>query len=131
ADFKAVGWVPADHDLAPTILISDLGCITDILENPLQVLHYLAERSFFQKAFDLLGDELDFLGLYLVTGFNLAAMQRKDMRFVPSGMSAPLDRYYTSRDAGIRLPKPKMILRPTFARIIAHLADKRPSGWTT
>lgn len=131
ADFKKVGWVPADHDLAPTILISDLGCITDILENPLQVLHYLAERSFFQKAFDLLGDELDFLGLYLVTGFNLAAVQREDMQFVPSGMSAPIDRYYISRDAGIKVPKPRMVLRPTFARIAAHLADRRPPGWTT
>ena len=131
ADFKAVGWVPADHDLAPTILISDLGCITDILDNPLQVLHYLAERSFFQKAFDLLGDELDFLGLYLVTGFNLAAMQRENIQFVPSGMSAPLDRYYTSRDAGINLPKPKMSLRPTFSQIVDHLAAKRPPGWTT
>lgn len=130
-DFKKVGWVPADHDLAPTILISDLGCVTDILENPLQILHYLAERSFFQKAFDLLGDELDFLGLYLVTGFNLAAMQREDMQFVPSGMSAPLDRYYISRDAGIKVPKPRMVLRPIFARIIAHLADTRPPGWTT
>lgn len=131
ADFKAVGWVPADHDLAPTILISDLGCITDILDNPLQVLHYLAERSFFQKAFDLLGTELDFLGLYLVTGFNLAAMQREHMRLMLSDMSSPLDRYYTSRDAGIKLPKPKMSLRPTFSRIITHLADRRPSGWTT
>lgn len=130
-DFKAVGWVPADHDLAPTILISDLGCITHILDNPLQALHYLAERSFFQKAFDLLGDELDFLGLYLVTGFNLAAIQQTGMRFVPSGMSAPLDRYYNGRDAGIKLPKPKMSLRPTFSQIIDHLANKRPPGWTT
>lgn len=24
-----------------------------------------------------------------------------------------------------------MVLRPTFTRIIAHLADKRPPGWTT
>lgn len=131
ADFKTIGWVPADHDLAPTVLISDLGCIVDILENPLQVLHYLAERSFFQKAFDLLGDELDFLGLYLATGFNLAAMQHSAVQFVPTGMSAPLDRYYTSRDAGIRLPKPKMKLRPTFSRIITHLSETRPPGWTT
>lgn len=130
-DFKSVGWVPADHELAPTILISDLGCIIDILTNPLQVLHYLAERSFFQKSFDLLGDELDFLGLYLMTGFNLAAMQCKGIQFVPSGMSAPLDRYYNSRDVGIKLPKPKMKLRPTFSRIITHLAHRRPPGWTT
>ncbi len=131
ADFKAVGWAPADHNLAPTILISDLGYIADILDNPLQVLHYLAERSYFQKAFNLLGDELDFLGLYLATGFNLAAMQHENNRFVLSGMSARLDRYYTSRDAGIKVPKPKMNLQPLFSRLVNYLAAKRPPGWTT
>lgn len=130
-ELKEAGWVPPDHDLAPALLISDLGCVADILTNPIQVLHYLSERSFFQKVFDLLGDELDFLGLYLVTGFNLAAIQRKEMQFVPSGMSAPLDQYYTSRDAGINIPKPKVKLGKAFTRIIEQLATKRPPGWTT
>ena len=131
SDFKALGWVPGDHELAPTILISDLGCIADVLADPLQFLHYLSERSFFQKNFNLLGDELDFLGLYLATGFNLSALQRDDMQLVPSGMSEPLDRYYNGRDAGIHVPKPKMKLSPSFSRILRHLVEKRPPGWTT
>lgn len=130
-ELKEAGWVPHDHDLAPALQISDLGCVADILSNPIQLLHYLSERAIFQKGFQLLGDELDFLGLYLATGFNLAAIQCKDTQLVPSGMSAAIDRYYTSRDAGITLPKPKMKLGKTFNRIIEHLATKRPSGWTT
>lgn len=64
-DLKKVGWVPNDHQLAPTILLSDLLCVIDILDNPLLLLHYLSERIHFQDSFELMGDELDFLGLYL------------------------------------------------------------------
>ncbi|TIY07916.1 MAG: hypothetical protein E5V18_08240, partial [Mesorhizobium sp.] len=62
ADFKEIGWVPADHQLAPTITIADLICIADILDHPLTFLHYLGERIYLQKSFSLFGDELDFLG---------------------------------------------------------------------
>jgi len=129
-DFKAVGWVPNDHHLAPTILLADLECIVDILDSPLLATHYLSERSYFQKAFNLLGDELDFLGLYLDTGFNLAGIEGHPGVFSLSGMSAPIDRYYESRDAGIQLPKPKAKVQKYFRAIIDRLTERRPTGWT-
>ena len=131
SDLKEIGWVPPDHKLAPTILIADLVCLVDILDNPLLLLHYLSERIHLQKSFSLLGDELDFLGLYLETGFNIAGLREEDSIFSPSGMSEQLDRYYTSKDAGIALPKPKAKLRPLFAHTIKKLADRRSNGWTT
>jgi len=131
ADLKEVQWVPADHRLAPNIHIADLLCIVDILDNSLLLLHYLSERSFFQKSFTLLGDELDFLGLYLETGLNLADLERHDGQFSPTGMSEPIDRYYIGRDAGLKLPKPKMKLRPLFRNILERLNQTRPQGWTT
>ncbi|MER8565016.1 hypothetical protein NKH85_06920 [Mesorhizobium sp. M0924] len=131
ADFKEIGWVPADHQLAPTITIADLICIADILDHPLTYLHYLGERIYLQKSFSLLGDELDFLGLYLVTGFNIAGLREENSIFSPSGMSEPLDRYYTSRDAGIALPKPKPQLGPLFGSIIKQLEQRKSPGWTT
>ena len=70
--FKQIGWVPDDHDLAPTISITDFICLVDILDNPIPLLHYLSERMFLQKSFGLFGDEMDFLGLYLETSFNPA-----------------------------------------------------------
>ncbi|MGO9546731.1 MAG: hypothetical protein ACLPPF_18285 [Rhodomicrobium sp.] len=130
-DFKKAGWIPPDHHLAPTIPIADLICVTDILDNPILLLHYLAERAYFQKAFKLLGDELDFLGLYLSTGFNIAGLESHTGLFSPSGMSAPIDRYYDSRDAGVRIPKPQAALQPLFRSIIDRLSDRRPQGWVT
>jgi len=129
-ELKRVGWVPLDHQLAPTVTIADLLCVTDILDKPLLMLHYFAERTHIQKAFNLLGDELDFLGLYLETGFNLGAPDEKVL-FSPSGMSGPIDRYYTSRDASIPQLKPRPKLTSLFTRIIDRLNDRRPPGWTT
>jgi hypothetical protein len=130
AEFKKVGWVPPDHDLAPTLLIADLVCVVDILDNPLLLLHYLSERAHFQKAFNLVGDELDFLGLYLETGFNLG-VPKEQMLFAPSGMSERIDRYYTNRDAKFTHSKPKPNLSPLFRRIIDRLNERRSKGWTT
>lgn len=130
SDFKKVGWVPRDHALAPSLLISDLRCIADVLDNPLLLLHYLTERGHLQKSLNLFGDELDFLGLYLVTGFNLAALHDKFSEFSPTGMSVPIDRYYEGRAAGLNVPKPKMELRPLWRDIIDRLVQARPPGWT-
>ncbi|MER9368178.1 hypothetical protein NKI66_19500 [Mesorhizobium sp. M0518] len=129
-DFKKVGWVPQDHALAPSILIADLQCLVEILDNPLLLLHYLSERSYLQKSLSLLGDELDYLGLYLVSGFNLAQLNEKFSQFSPSGMSAPIDRYYEGREAGLNLPKPKMELRPLFRDIVERITQLKPAGWT-
>jgi len=131
AELKAIGWVPSEHNLAPTINIADLLCVIDILDNPLLFLHYISERAYLQKNFQLLGDELDFLGLYIETGFNIAGLRQENTIFSPSGMSEQIDRYYTSRDAGIHLLKPKVKLGPLFSKIIKQLNDRRTHGWTT
>ncbi len=130
-DFKKVGWVEEDHELAPSILIADLICIAEILDNPLLFLHYLSERSYFQRSLDLLGDELDFLGLYLSTGFNISALQGKNIRFAPDGMSRPIDRYFMSREVGVNLSKPRVELSPLFRQIVNRLIETKPRGWTT
>jgi hypothetical protein len=129
-EFKRVGWVPMDHELAPTVLIADLLCIIDILDKPLLLLHYLSERTYFQKALNLMGDELDFLGLYLENGFNFV-LAGKDMVFAPSGLSWLIDRYYDALDAGIAQSKPKPNLSALFTQIIDRLNERRPRGWTT
>jgi hypothetical protein len=130
-DFKKLGWVPDDHELAPSMLITDLACIAEILDDPLLFLHYLNERVYLQKSFNLIGDELDFLGLYLATGFNLAAVSRDKLtQFSPTGMSAPIDQYYMGREAGLSVAKPSAKLSPLFRDIIKRLTSVRPPGWT-
>ncbi len=129
-EFKRIGWVPADHDLAPTISIADFMCVIDILDSPIPLLHYLSERKFVQKSFKLLGDEMDFLGLYLETGFNLAAVEKQHDNVLITELSGQIDRYYDSRDVGMKLAKPMIKLRPLFRNIVERISQRRPEGWT-
>ena len=129
-ELKQIGWIPAEHDLAPTISITDLIYLVDILDDPILILHYLYERMFLQKTFNIIGDEMDFLGLYLAKGFNLADPEEQHGLFSVTGCSEQIDRYYNSRDVGIRLPKPKVKLSPLFRGIIEQLSERRKEGWT-
>jgi hypothetical protein len=130
-DLKAAGWAPRDLDLAPTLNLADLWCVADILNSPLQFLHYFVERTRLQKALALHGDELDLLALYLQTGFNFAGFEEKVDGIAISGMSAPIDHYYMSRDAGVRVRKPTAELSPYFRAVIEHLEARAVKGWTT
>ena len=128
---KRVGWVPDDHALAPTLSIADLLCVVDILDNPIQFLHYVNERGFIQKSLDLYGDEMDSLGLYLKTGFNLAVIEEQHEFLVTVGLSSSIDEYYESRDFGVSVSKPRTLLSRLFRAILGRLSAKRPHGWTT
>ncbi len=130
-DFKKVGWVPIDHELAPAIHIADLICVVDILSNPILILHYLSERGHFQRAFEFHGDELDLLAFYLSTGFNVAALESYNGLLALTGASEPIDRYYEAREAGIVVPKPKPDLQPLYRAIVERLTARKPTGWTT
>ena len=128
-EFKQLGWIPDDHELAPTISIADLMYVVDILDDPLTFLHYLSERLFVQKEISIVGDELDLLGLYLETGFHLGALEETGDELQATGMSSQIDRYYISRDEGISVPKPQMKVRPRFRHMIDELSKARPNGW--
>jgi hypothetical protein len=130
-ELAKVGLIPDGHNLAPTMHIADLCCIADILDEEIPFLHYFSERFHFQKHFELFGDELDFLGVYLSTGFNLGAQREDFRRLMVSGMSDVIDRYYNARDAGIALKKPAPAIHRSYRQIIDKLALTKPDGWTT
>ncbi|WP_448662818.1 hypothetical protein ACG3SL_19585 [Sphingomonas sp. CJ20] len=128
-ELRTVGWIPEYHVLAPMMNIADLEAVADILDQPVLFLHYLRERGPFQRAFNLLGDELDYLGAYLDNGFNLAGLP-DGARFALSGMSGPIDHYYEARDAGITVAKPRAKLTAMIRSTIDRLEERRASGWS-
>ncbi|WP_294329789.1 hypothetical protein [uncultured Sphingomonas sp.] len=130
-EMSKAGLIPDGHNLAPAMHIADLCCIAHILDEELPFLHYFSERFHFQKHFDVLGDELDFLGIYLSTGFNLGAEREDFHRLMVSGMSGIIDRYYNARDAGIELKKPAPTIHRIYKEIVDKLARTKPNGWTT
>ncbi|PHX47906.1 hypothetical protein AO393_26215 [Pseudomonas syringae pv. syringae] len=131
SELREAGWVPAELTLAPTLNLTDLGCVVDILEEPAYILHYLATRGSIQRSTGLLGDELDYLGFYLQTAFGMGDVARSGTVFAITGMSGAIDRYYTSRDAGVSLSKPPLQIPELLRRMVLQSQCRGRLGWTT
>ena len=112
---------------------SPTSTVFDLLEHPVQILHYMMKREAVEASVGYLADELDLLGLYLTTLLNIGDVE-PDVELTLPAMSAPLDTYYNSLDAGVTLDKPRPATSPLFASIFsqlncAALPDGRRSGW--
>lgn len=126
---KKAGWIPENVNLATTLNVADLQVVTEILDKPSYFVHYFAERGRIQKVLEIVADELDFLGFYLETGMNVWNLEVEKASLTLTGMSRTLDRYYQSRDAGVRLPKPHLKIQPYYASLIEAMEGRRFPGW--
>ncbi|MVT63582.1 hypothetical protein GPL21_00440 [Bradyrhizobium pachyrhizi] len=129
-ELKAAGWVHEELELATTLNIADLICVADILPRPSQFLHYFSRRAQVQRAADVIGFELDFLGLYLATNFGLVTMDKRH-RLVITEMSRDVDLHYQNVENGHPSDKPAPRLDPYFETLLDQLEIRRPTGWTT
>ena len=123
------GWLPVDFALCPTMNLSDFETVFDLLEHPVQILHYLMKREATEASVGYLADELDLLGLYLTTLLDIGDVE-PDVEFTFTDMSAPLDIYYNSLDAGVTLDKPRPAISPLFAAIFSKLEQRGAARWT-
>lgn len=131
ADLKRIGLVPDDVDLPPTMGIADLCTCAHILDDPLYFLHYLARRERFQGRVPIFGDELDYLGTYLVCGLELPEIEAGTHKGIFSGMSQAIDRYYVGRGIGRDGPKPRPAVEPYVAAVLDRLRSRATPSWTT
>ena len=109
--------------------LADFETVFDVLEHPVQILHYLMKREAIETSVGYLGDELDLLGLYLTTLLDIGDVE-PDIKLPLTGMSVPLHNYYISLDAGVTLPKPRPAISPLFASIFSQLEQRNPTRWT-
>ena len=123
------GWLPADFTPCPTMNLADFETLFDLLEHPVQILHYLMRREGIEASFGHLADELDLLGLYLITLFDIGDIETNVVFSLPD-MSAPLDAYYNSLDAGVTRDKPRPAITPLFASIFSQLELRGIDRWT-
>lgn len=103
---KKANWIPSDHPVAPCILLADLEIVFDVLESTPHKIHYLKRRADLEDHFDYKGDELDLLGFYLQSGFNVGEAEYSGYHFMLLTMSKPIDRYYNALEEGILTSKP-------------------------
>ena len=130
--FKDTGWLPVGFQPCPSMNLADFETLFDLLEHPVQIIHYLQCRSEIQQKYEIMGDELDFMGMYLETLLALGNFTEyaKSHHLNISGMSRPLDNYYQSRDAGVITPKPQPKTSKWFKDIFTLLEKRASPRWT-
>lgn len=129
--FDDTGWIPDDFVPCPSMNLADFETLFDFLEHPVQIIHYLLRRSELEGKYKFMGDELDYMGLYISTLLNVGNMVNdKEAEISISGMSHPLDIYYMSKDQGIIIEKPQPRISPLFKRIFRKLEERATPRWT-
>lgn len=126
---KSAGWIPPDHPIAPCMLVSDLAMVFDILEATPHKIHYIKRRADLEAHSRYKGDELDLLGLYLKTGFNLGESEY-DTTFTLLGMSSSIDSYYNALEQGIRRKKPAPIITQWWIDICSKIERRDFHQWS-
>ena len=129
--FKDTGWLPKDFVPCPSINLGDLETVFDILDHPIDILHYFRRRSQLETEQQILGDELDFLGTFLNNHlhFPVDVINSGDLISI-SGNSSPIDRYYMSNEVGYKLAKPSVPTPQYFRAIFTQLERSGKKGWS-
>ena len=109
--------------------LADLEVVVDILDTPYLRMHYLRRRAELLTTAATFGDELDSLGMYLDTGFNIGEAEAGAQQLIMVGYSARLDRYYTYLDEGVAAKKPKVNLTPWVRALCDQLMERATVGW--
>lgn len=121
----------AIDSLAYSISLSDLELVADVLVHPSDIVHWLGRRMEIERTQWLRGDEMDFLGLYLETGFNLGENEfRQDMSLDVTGMSAPIDDWQYGREAGLSVERPAVKRIDWWEACLSRVEQRRAPGWT-
>jgi hypothetical protein len=125
---REAGYVPPEIAAAPAVTLSDLEIVFDILQSPLERIHYWVQRSVWEGSADYTADEIDLLGVYLNTGLTVGDIH-KNVRLVLLGASKPIDEYYEALRHGIVKEKPTYQATQWWRDLLARLEAKKPDRW--
>lgn len=118
------------EELAPSISITDLESVFELLEREVEKVHYLARRREFEAHMEYEGDELDLLGFYLDNGFNIGDTEyAQDLAMSMVMKSKELDPYFVGSREGKLVSKPRLAMTKWWAEILNRIGDRKFEGW--
>ncbi len=118
------------HELAPSISLSDLEIVFDILPTEAQKIHYLQRRRELEMQVDYFGDELDLLGFYLDTGFDTGDIEGKGRTALNLVIkSKDLDPYIIGTTSGKTVPKPELKMTTWWKDLLKTIDKRKPERW--
>jgi hypothetical protein len=128
--FHGTEWIPEGHRLAPCYLLADLELVFEMLDSVAQRIHYLRRRAELAQNIVILADEINLLGFYFGTGFNIGVTEYENEKLVLSGMSEDVAEYCMARAEGIFRDKPRLRLTAWWVSILSDIEERRFSRWT-
>jgi len=118
------------EDLAPSISITDLESVFELLPREVEKVHYLARRREFEAHMEYEGDELDLLGFYLDNGFNIGDTEySQDVSLNIVLKSKELDPYFIGSREGHPVPKPRLAMTDWWDAILNRVSEAKFEGW--
>lgn len=123
--------VPKGCDLAPTMSLSSLDLILQLIGTPNAILHYLARRKPFEEAASYVADELDLVSFYLDNGFNVGEKETDGTLLMIYGHSNHLD---TELTLSLEEKLGKQLSAATtdfWNRLLVGLEDSDIKGWVS
>ncbi|MEZ8655853.1 hypothetical protein AB6D60_17880 [Vibrio splendidus] len=129
--FHKTDWMPDDYEPCISMTVSDFECVTDILEHPIEIVNYLTRRSNLSNKVNILGDELDYLGLYCKDRLSFGNdMIDENTEVTITGMSSEIDQYFQLTEQGVDCVKPRPEMIPFFKKILEQIESRTFKGWT-
>lgn len=117
-------------DLAPSISLTDLEIIFDLLPLEAEKIHYFARRREIENHLNYEGDELDLLSFYLENGFNIGEAEYNNEIIINLILkSKEIDPYFEGIDRGVKVSKPGLEMTEWWKDILNKIANKRPKNW--
>lgn len=117
------------EELAPSINLTDLECVFDLLPLASQKIHYLQRRREIEADINYSGHELDLLAWYLDEGFNLGIDLDKYGYFNLSSKSKELDNYFIGSANNEDVLKPELQMTQWWKDILERAESKKFQQW--
>lgn len=97
------------NELAPSISLTDLEIIFELLPFEAEKIHYLSRRREFEAHLDFQGDEMDLFGFYLDNGFNIGEIEYSGSNHINMTLkSKEIDPYIIGKHRGVEVKKPSL-----------------------
>jgi hypothetical protein len=122
--------VPKETDLAPTMSLSSLDLVLQIIGTQNGVLHYFHRRKEFEANAEYMADELDLAVFYLERGFNIGEAEYDGTMLMIFGISNDLDARLTRIDHKIGKQESKAFSK-YWDRFLNVLEASGRDGWGT
>lgn len=118
------------HELAPSISLTDLQIVFELLTTEAQKIHYFQRRRELEMQVEYFADELDLLGFYLDTSFDIGDMEGEGKAALNLTLkSKDLDPYIIGTAKGSSVKKPELKMTTWWKDILATMAKRKTKRW--